>query len=376
MQQFGNLLMPINLSSKTMPHSSSYHRHSSTSPRKAKTQSIYHVLSTLKRTKTASLEPLVADYPVTTSRGEYTPMKLIEKLVENLPTEPRCNILEIARLISSSEITLKKICDKQSAELLLLQSAHDKKNAELHTALHECEVHRRLSADMRDFKGNQADSLIKRNDRKTVKSNFLISKLTGPNPVIIDTLHINQPTELKAIKQFEKRRDSNTLDSTIEESADEEDYDGLGLRSESASSIMPTSSRSITSSASGTSTYHRKRSILFNLSDDVNCPNRISIDPSMKDAKLRNSLLVMSREKYRMTKKVEVLGDEVDILKTKLEISELKCRHLQIDLAGVKGADDAAPYALTLIGKSPPSVKTKDFGPVDELFKVLSPMFL
>ena len=273
--------------------------------------------------------------------------------------------------MSTSERLLKETCDKQSTELLLLQSAHDKKNAELHTALHACEVHRRMSADMKDFKSASADSFVSNYDKKATRSNVLISKLTGP----IDSLHMSQSADIKTVKQFGKKKELGKLDCTIEESVDEEESENVGGLSESLSFIMPTSSRSVTSNASGTPSSYRKRMNLFNLSDDVNCTARVSIDPSMKDAKLRNSLLVISREKYRMTKKAEILGDEVEILKTKLEMSELKCRHLQIDLAHMKGTDDTAPFALNLVCKSPLPLKTKDFGPVDELFKVLTLIF-
>ena len=368
-QQLRNSVKPSILSSKTIPHSSYHRQLSSASPGIAKIKSIYHISVSQKRSKAASLVPV---YPLTPTKGEYTTIKVIEKLVENLPTELRSNILEIARLMSSSERLLKETCDKQSTELLLLQSAHDKKNAELHTALHACEVHRRLSADMRDFRSTSADSFISDYDRKIIKSNGLISKITGP----VDSLNVSQSADVKAVKQFGKKKDLGKLDCTIEESIDEEESENMGRASENLSFIMPTSSRSVTSNASGTPSSYRKRTNLFNLSDDVNCTARVSIDPSMKDAKLRNSLLVISREKYRMTKKAEILGDEVEILKTKLEMSELKCRHLQIDLAHMKGTDDTAPFALNLVCKSPLPLKTKDFGPVDELFKVLLLIFL
>ena len=95
-----------------------------------------------------------------------------------------------------------------------------------------------------------------------------------------------------------------------------------------------------------------RRATLFSTCPDINENTSITIDPTMKDDKLRNSLLTMSREKYRMTKKVEILTDEVETLKTSLVDSQLKCRHLQIDLAEVRGTDDAAPFALSFTGVS------------------------
>jgi hypothetical protein len=68
-----------------------------------------------------------------------------------------------------------------------------------------------------------------------------------------------------------------------------------------------------------------------------------------------------------MTKKIEVLGNEVEILKSRLDISELKCRHLQIDISEFRGLDNFAPYFKDL--QEVP--KPKDFGPVDKLFKMM-----
>lgn len=75
----------------------------------------------------------------------------------------------------------------------------------------------------------------------------------------------------------------------------------------------------------------------------------------------------MTRDKYRMTKKVEILGNEVEILKSRLDISELKCRHLQIDISEYRGLDNFAPYFKDL----PDIPKKQDFGPVDNLFRMM-----
>jgi hypothetical protein len=280
--------------------------------------------------------------------------------------------MEIARMISSSEKRLREMSEKQAGEILELQAAHDKKNAELHTALHDIEVQRRRAADVRDPKKYLKDGLTQ-DDKRSMKDSVTIARLTGPNHVLIESLHILQSVAEQRISPQSDRRSRssvklNNVPEEIDSALNDDDDDDFVHGDASVSSQIQTTCSTMSSRAAS---FIRKSSSVFN-PDDLGELSRIQIDPSMKDEKLRNSLLTMSREKYRMTKKVEILGDEVEILKTKLEMSELKCRHLQIVLAEVRGTDDTTPFVLSLMGNIPPLVKPKDFGPVDELFKVRS----
>ena len=91
---------------------------------------------------------------------------------------------------------------------------------------------------------------------------------------------------------------------------------------------------------------------------------------------LRNKVLKMSREKYRFTKKIEILGNEVDILKNKLQLSDLKCRHLQINLAEFTGNDDENDFSFDLKAAHSLTSKARDFGPQDGIFRVRNPYVL
>ena len=363
-QQHRNSLLPLMQKKKSTPNT----------PRIARLQNMYYVPLSRPQSNSAAFRTLTSANPLISAREEYTPIRLIEKLVQNLPSELRENILEIANLMSSAVKRSKEAFEKQTTQLLELQVEHDKKNAELHTALHACEVHRRYSTAMHN---NIQTETPNSKDRHPINDNVQFTRLTGPNHVLINSLHMTPPIDDKKPESREDRKrstyrlhtdidhhDSSSLSSQVSSPAH-----GSGSVYSYANSHTNSTANSVASSRRQSASGARKYST-FNLSDDITDLTKITIDPSMKDEKLRNSLLTMSREKYRMTKKVEILGDEVELLKTKLEISELKCRHLQIDLAEVKGTDDAAPFALSLSGGNPPLVKPKDFGPVDELFKV------
>ena len=87
---------------------------------------------------------------------------------------------------------------------------------------------------------------------------------------------------------------------------------------------------------------------------------------------MRNTLLIITREKYRLTKKVEALGNRVESLKQSLQQSELQCRHLQINLAEFTGDDKNNDFSFNLQATNSLIPKKKYFGPRDDVFRVSS----
>lgn len=222
---------------------------------------------------------------ITFKAEEYTPIKIIEKLIQNQSNEE--NILELLTILSANERKLKDRCYLQDNEIIDLKFSHDKKNRELHTSLYKSEESREYINEIK-----QQNNALKESLRE---KDLIITKLENSNLTLLTQVHntnkkSDPPGRPRATSPSKKNNGDNTSKA---------------------------------------------------------------IDPSMKDEKLRNSLLTITREKYRMTKKVEVLGAEVEILKSKSEILELRCRHLQIDLAEYRGTDDATSFTLNLTTGQP-----------------------
>ena len=97
-QQLRNSVKPPILSIKTMPHSSHHHQLSSASPGIAKIKCISQFVVSHKLSKAAALAPV---HPLTPTKSEYTTIKVIEKLVENLPTDLRSNSHKMATRFES-----------------------------------------------------------------------------------------------------------------------------------------------------------------------------------------------------------------------------------------------------------------------------------
>lgn len=351
----------------------------SSSPRIAKLQRIYEntgsrsmststpIRPQSNRTVRTTVRPLSAVI-LSSSREEYTPIRLIEKLVNSLSPELRNNILEIANMLSASEKISKDTSEGKCVEVLELRAANDKTNVELQNALNECEILRSQAAEQRNFTSS-VESKIDDKEKNFSKSLRSISKLMRRSDLSVEPQII---PESSALKSCSEKLQSSRKHHDICEVNSEVIKESSLLEGVAANASLTFSATTGRASSSRRTAHHRKAASNFSYDELGDIP-KSQIDPSMKDEKLRNSLLKMSRDKYRMAKKVEILGNEVEILKTKLDMSELKCRHLQIDLAEVRGTDDTAPLALSFVGTSQPYAKVKDFGPVDEIFKVSLP---
>ena len=348
----------------------------SSSPRIAKLQSIYEntgsrsmststpIRPQSTRSARATVRPLSAVI-VSSSREEYTPIRLIEKLVQGLTPELRNNILEIANMLSASEKLSKDTAEGKCVEVLELRAAHDRANVVLQNALQECELLKNQAIELRNSTSS-AESKLDDKEKNFSKSLRGISRLMRRSDVCAESKPIAESFAAKSCSEKlpNSRKNFDVYGLNGEAVGESPLLDGVA-----APASLTFSATTGRASSSKRTSHHRKAAANFSYDELGDIP-KSQIDPSMKDEKLRNSLLKMSRDKYRMAKKVEILGNEVEILKTKLDMSELKCRHLQIDLAEVRGTDDTAPLALSFEGTSQPYAKAKDFGPVDEIFKV------
>jgi hypothetical protein len=317
--------------------------------------------------------------------------KIIEKLVKGLPDGLQRNIIDVAYLLSSSANHHKMICMKQNIELKEMHSTYNKTNTELQNALQNLKICRQRVADMEERYSSLKDTMGLK-DKRSAKDQIAISKLSSTNLALIDSLNALQSCERKeSTLPFHHDNPKHHRTHSLE-FQDSPLWFSPPMKAESRPSSLSRSisSPSLKKSISfplSPSTSGKEKSQIFAeqgltqqgihrreptpvKSDDEKMIKGV-IDPSLKDEKLRNALLSSNREKYRSNKKVELLGNENESLKKKLEVSELRCRHLEISFSEFSGKDNVKEFAfnLTATGKILNN-KIRNYGVTDHLFKV------
>ena len=332
------------------------------------------------------------------NKNACTPQKLIEKLLCRLPDDVKSNIIEVVSAMSSSIKRLELTVDSQRAELRDTKEAHDLKKNELLISIRNCEVYRGRISDMEEKNATLVDAMSVK-DKRSSKTQLAISRLNDTNLTLKDALFLidvdvakRSPNQKEMLPSARSRHQNNQCD-TNDTDCDITDDDctlwfskskGRGDISDSdvrhgsplglatVASTPPSLQAKLKSEHKNyeKSTYSQMSQSGFpdeEIGRKVMSERRSS---EMKGENMRNTMLKLSREKYRYTKKLEILSNEVEELKTKLKLSELKCRHLQISLAEFTGTDRNNDFSFNATAAHALLAKSKDFGPQDNIFRV------
>jgi len=348
----------------------------------------------LQRSKSATTLATSLKSPFTSDSNNSSNInhqKSIEKLVKGLPDGLQRNIVDVAYLLSSSANHHKMICMKQNIELKEMQSTYNKTNTELQNAQQNLKICRQRVADVEERYFSLKDTMGLK-DKRSAKGQITITKLNSTNLALIDSLNALERKESTLPSHHDNLKHHRTHSL---ESHDSPQWfsppmkagsrpPSLGMSSGHESPALKKSiSFPLSPGTSGKEKSHMfpeedlTRQIIhgrepIHVKSDSEKMIKGVIDPSLKDEKLRNALLNSNREKYRSNKKVELLGNENESLKKKLEVSELRCRHLEISFAELTGEDNVKEFAfnLTATGKIMNN-KIRDYGVNDHLFKAL-----
>jgi hypothetical protein len=346
----------------------------------------------LQRSKSATT--LRSPFTDSNASSNVNPEKIIEKLVKGLPDGLKNNIMDVAYLSTSSANHHKMVCMKQNTELREMHLAYNKTNAELQNALQNLDVYRQRIADIEERYFSLKD-MMGLKDKRSAKSQIAITRLNSTNLALIDSLNAIQSCERNdGALQSRHNKPKLYCQTDLLETNDSPQWFSPPTKTENRAQNIgrpdlhksPALKKSISSptilgtggekklqsfseqdrTRQGT---HPRESTLLQSNEDKMVKG--VIDPSLKDEKLRNALLNSNREKYRSNKKVEILGNENEFLKKKLEVSELRCRHLEISFADITGEDIVKEFEfnITATGKIMNN-KIKDYGVTDNSFKV------
>ena len=332
------------------------------------------------------------------NKNACTPQRLIEKLLCRLPDDVKSNIIEVVSAMSSSIKRLETTVDNQRAELRDTKEAHDQKKNELLISVRNCEVYRGRISDMEEKNATLVDAMSVK-DKRSSKTQLAISRLNDTNLTLKDALFLidvdltkRSPHQKEMLSSARNRHqnnqwDTNDTDCDITDDdctlwftkskgkGDPSDCDfGYGspprLATVASTSPLPPEKTKSDRKNYEKSTYAQMSQSGF---PDEEIGRKIMNErrsSEMKGENMRNTMLKLSREKYRYTKKLEILSNEVEELKTKLKLSELKCRHLQINLAEFTGTDRDNDFSFNVTAAHALLAKSKDFGPQDDLFRV------
>jgi hypothetical protein len=345
-------------------------------------ESSLQVLSNHTRLQNAMARTSPTYIPEKQIKEDLLTQRSIERLLLHVPSELKANIIEFMSEMTSSVKRLETVVESQIMLLKETISAHERK--ELDASERNCEVYRGRIADVEDKYSTLADVMDSK-DKHSSKTQMAISRLNMANLTLTQALNSIQSSKVN--EAILKRSHVKTRNDHKILEIDPMDDDSLWLtHGKDGAEIFDRALQLETSSSSPASPCVGKfspgpkkieSSPCMTISNAVEA-NIESKHSNMRERKsslmkgedMRNAMLKLTREKYRFTKKVEILGNEVDDLKAKLKLSDLKCRHLQINLAEYTGTDSSNDFFNGVAAAQALQTKTKDFGPRDDLFKV------
>ena len=333
--------------------------------------------STLKARQNSARRSSDVSHPTGRQLDDQNHQNLIERLVCRLPKELQTSIIEIVSMMAASKKRMKIFAERQNIELHEMKAAYLTANAELSTSTHKCEVYRELLSKLEK---KYCEGYIDSEDDKTNKNYALNSILISDGG--------------RSSYQDKKDHEDVVIDSRFDDEAATRDIKWYSPRKNlvgGASEKLPTSS-SVKLATSlniqipsirkwdrfGTligqpTTREKQISPLTSIVDKQEIKKlKFAKELNLDGESMRNTLLIITREKYRLTKKVEVLGNRVESLKQSLQHSELQCRHLQINLAEFTGDDKNNDFSFNLQATNSLIPKKKYFGPRDDVFRVSS----
>lgn len=302
----------------------------------------------------------------------------IERLLLHLPSELKANIIEFMSEMTSSVKRLETVIESQKMILKETISAHDRKCKELDASERNCEVYRGRIDDVEDKYSTLADVMDSK-DQHSSKTQMAISRLNKANLTLtqaLNSIQSNRANEgIFKCSHVRSRNDDKILETDLTDDDPTDGGDLFDIVSQLETSPVSVASRCMGKFSPGPKKIESFPCVTMGSSVAANTEIRQS---NMRERKtslrkgedMRNAMLKLTREKYRFTKKVEILGNEVDDLKAKLKLSDLKCRHLQINLAEYTGTDSSNDFFNGVAAAQTLQTKMRDFGPRDDLFRV------
>jgi hypothetical protein len=347
-------------------------------------ESSLQVLSNHTRLQNAIARTIPACLPERQINEDLVTQRSIERQLLHLPSELKANIIEFMSEMTSSVKRLETVIESQKMLLKETTSAHERKCKELVASERNCEVYRGRIADVEDKYSTLAD-VMESKDKHSSKTQMAISRLNKANLTLTQALNSIQSSKAHETIFKSSHVKSRNDDKILE--VEPTDVDSIWLThgkdggelfdGASEVEISPSSPSSLCVGKFSTGPKKMESSPCMTMSSAVeaNIDSRHSNmrgrkSSLMKGEDMRNAMLKLTREKYRFTKKVEILGNEVDDLLAKLKLSDLKCRHLQINLAEYTGTDSSNDFFNGVAAAQAVQTKTKDFGPQDDLFRV------
>lgn len=304
-----------------------------------------------------------SDVPKSAQSAEdcHDQQRVIERLVSQLPKELQISIVEAVSIMATSMKRLKIVAECQNVELQEMRASHVLKNDELRTTARKCEDYReRLATLEKKYYRGAIDLKDDRvNKNLIVKSHLCMEDFNSYDSFQIysgdRSLHPDQSDEKKLLTTSTSK--SATFQNTQIRSLRKRDRSG-------ASATPPFSGEKL-------------KSTLGSISDKQETNKfRSSKEFNLDGETMRNTILVITREKYRLTKKVEALENRVKSLKECLQLSEMQCRHLHINLAEFTGDSKDNDFSFNLQATNSLTFKKKSFGPQDDIFRVIKNIFL
>lgn len=311
-------------------------------------------------------------------KKDLTTQRSIERLLPHLPSELKANIIDFMSEMKSSVKRLETVIESQKVILKQTISAHDRKCKELDASERNCEVYRGRIDDLEDKYSTLADVMDSK-DKHSSKTQIAISRLNKANLTLTQALNSIQSSRANEgifkCSHVRSRHDDKILETDLTDDDPTDGGDLFDIVSQLETSPVSVASRCMGNFSPGPK--HIESFPCMTMSSTV-AANTESRQSNMRERKtslmkgedMRNAMLKLTREKYRFTKKVEILGNEVDDLKAKLKLSDLKCRHLQINLAEYTGTDSSNDFFNGIAAAQTLQTKMKDFGPRDDLFRV------
>lgn len=358
-------------------------------------ESSLQVLSNHTRLQNAMARTCPAFLPKTKTVEHSDAQRYIERLVLFLPAELKADIIDFMTEMISSVKRLETVIESQKVLLKETVVAHEKKSKLLDASERSCEVYRGRVTDVEDKYATLVDVMDSK-EKHSSKTQMAISRLNKANLTLtqaLNSIRSSKASEIVSKNSYVKNRSDDKTDRISDTDSNDEDSmlfaDGkdcsnllnslLHLESETA----PTSpaSQCIGRFSAGPKKVENTPSMTLNSTATTNTESRRGImrerkTSLMKGEDMRNAMLKLTREKYRFTKKVEILGNEVEDLKAKLKLADLKCRHLQINLTEFTGTDSGNDFFFDVNAAHTLQTKTKDFGPQDDLFRVRNNDFI
>jgi hypothetical protein len=348
-------------------------------------ESSRQVLSNHTRLQNAIARTRPTCLPERQIKEDSVTQRSIERQLLHLPSELKANIIEFMSEMTSSVKRLETVIESQKMLLKETISAHEGKRKELDASERNCEVYRGRIADVEDKYSTLADVMDSK-DKHSSKTQMAISRLNRANLTLTQALNSIQSSKAHETIKLMSCHVKNRNDDKILE-VDPTDVDSIWLThgkdggelfdGASKVEISPSSPTSLCVGKFSTGPKKIESSPCMTMSSAVaaniesrHSNMRVRKSSLMKGEDMRNAMLKLTREKYRFTKKVEILGNEVDDLKAKLKLSDLKCRHLQINLAEYTGTDSSNDFFNGVAAAQAVQTKTKGFGPQDDLFRV------